>query len=245
LVPVVSPEFRIRINDAEPISAVLKAWESADLHKGKAIDAERVACTIVAGEIRVWNSIAVIATALLPSPVFGIEAVGAALLPVASLFALLGDFLFLGTTLLNRLICGPLRNLLIAPRRLLLHGALLRIWLLLLLLSMLLWCGTRRLLLGVLLRGRLLLLSLDMLLRFGTLLLLLGVLLGSWLILLLLGVLLRGWFLLVLLRTLRGWFLLSLLAPLLAWLGLLFRPFLFLAFFFLLCRAESGSSEKQ
>src|ERR1700692_606053 len=42
LVPVVSPEFRIRINDTEQKTPVLKARKPPNLHKGEAVDAERV-----------------------------------------------------------------------------------------------------------------------------------------------------------------------------------------------------------
>ena len=43
LVPVISPEFRVRINHTEPIPAVLESREPANLHKGEAVDSERVA----------------------------------------------------------------------------------------------------------------------------------------------------------------------------------------------------------
>ena len=42
LLPIGSPEFRIRIDDAEPITAVLETWEATDVHKGEAVGAERV-----------------------------------------------------------------------------------------------------------------------------------------------------------------------------------------------------------
>jgi len=42
LVPVVSPEFRIRVNDTEPIAAILETRKPANLHKGEAVDAERM-----------------------------------------------------------------------------------------------------------------------------------------------------------------------------------------------------------
>jgi hypothetical protein len=41
-VPIVSPEFRIRIDDAEPIAAVLETRIPANVHKGEAVDSERV-----------------------------------------------------------------------------------------------------------------------------------------------------------------------------------------------------------
>jgi hypothetical protein len=92
-VPVVSPVFRIRINGAEPITAVLKARIPANVHEGKAVDAERVVLAIVAIEIGVRNAVAMVAAALLPIAVLGVPVAGAMLPPVAPLFALLCNFL--------------------------------------------------------------------------------------------------------------------------------------------------------
>ena len=41
-VPILSPEFRIWIDDTEPIAAVLEARKPTNLHKGEAVDSERV-----------------------------------------------------------------------------------------------------------------------------------------------------------------------------------------------------------
>jgi len=265
LVPVRSPEFRIRINDTEPIAAVLETRKPANLHKGEAVDAERVDRAVVAAEIDVRNAIAVVAAALLPSAVLGVEAVGAALLPFASLFTLLRDFLLMSALLLNRLIGLPLRNLLVVLALLLLFGVLL-VGLVSLLLLGLLPALILRLLLGMLLVVLVSLLLLDLLpaliLRWllglllvglvsmllgllPVLVLLLSVLLIGRLLFLLLGMLLRGWLLLLSLGALlRSRCPLLLLASLLRGLGLFFRPVLLFLFLFLLCVPESGSSKK-
>jgi hypothetical protein len=264
-VPVGSPEFRIRINDTEPIATVLETWKTANLHKGEAVNAERVDRAIVAGEIYVRNPVAVIAAALLPCAMLGIKAAGAALLPFASLFALLRDFLLMSALLLNRLIGLPLRNLLVVLVLLLLFGVLLVVLVSLLLLDllpvlvlrfllgMLLGVLVSLLLLGLLpalilrlLLGLLLVVLVSMLLGLlPVLLLLLSVLLIGRLLFLPLGMLLRGWLLLLLLGALlSSRFLLLLLASLLRGLGLFFRPVLLFLFLFLLCVPESGGSTK-
>jgi len=153
LIPVGSPEFRVRINNAKPIAAVLESWKSANFHKGKVVHTERVSRTIVAAEIGVRDAVTGIAAALLPCAVFGIEVMRAPLLPFASLLALLGDLLLLRASLLNRLIRRPLGNLLSVLGRFLLRGVLRRIRFLLLLLRPLLRNGFFLLLLCMLLRG--------------------------------------------------------------------------------------------
>ena len=75
-VPVIPPVFRIRINGAEPIAAVLKARIPANVPEGKAVDAERVVLAIVAIEIGVRNAVAVVAAALLPIAVLGVPIAG-------------------------------------------------------------------------------------------------------------------------------------------------------------------------
>ena len=42
LVPVVSPKFRIWVNNSEPIATVLEAWKSAYFHEREAVDTKRV-----------------------------------------------------------------------------------------------------------------------------------------------------------------------------------------------------------
>lgn len=169
---------------------------------------------------------------------FGIEVVGATLLPFASLRALLGNFLLLRAPLLNWLLGLPLIDSLVSIALLLatsllrvlilllLLGALRRVPVLLLLLS-LLPVLILRLLLRVLLRGRFLLFLLSMLLRPWLGLLLLSILLCVPVLLvlldllpvlnlrLLLRVLLRGRFLLLLGMLLRAWLPLLLLRVLL------------------------------
>jgi hypothetical protein len=202
--------------------------------------------------------------------VLGFKAVGATLLPFASLRVLLGNFLLLRAVLLNWLTGLTLVDslvavvLLLAPGLLrvlillLLLGVLLRVPVLLLLLDLLLVL-ILLLLLGALLRIPVLLLLLDLrlvlilLLLLGTLLwgwlilLLLGMLLGVWPRLLLLRVLLRRWFLLLLLlgMWLRGWPLLFLLGSLLRRFRLPVGPSLLIAFLLLLCVPEHGGSKKQ
>jgi hypothetical protein len=95
LVPVVSPVFWIRINGTEPIATVLEARIPANLHEGEAVDAERVIPTIVATEIVVRNTVAVVAAALRPSAVLGVPALSTTLLPGAPLFAFLFTLLLL------------------------------------------------------------------------------------------------------------------------------------------------------
>jgi hypothetical protein len=124
----------------------------------------------------VGNAVPVIAAALLPGAVLGLEAMGATPLPFASLLVLLRDFLSVRALLLDRSIGLPLRYLLIVPVvLLLLLGVLLRVPVLLLL--GLLPVLILLLLLGVLLRSRFLLLLLGVLLRGRSMMLLLAPLL--------------------------------------------------------------------
>ena len=227
-VPVRCPVSRPRVNHTEPIAAVLEAWEPANQFEGEAVDAESVAPTIVATEIRVRNAVAVIATSLTPSAVVGLPIACPMSLPSGTLHLLLlrRDPLLPGFHLLGRLLLLlPVLGLLLLLIPLLGLPVLLRLLLLLIpllglpvLLSLLLLLSVLLLLLlrslpGLLLRlGTLLLLLfvLSLLLLLGVLLLLLFVLS----LLLLLGVLL-----LLLLRSLPG--LLSRLGTLLLGLSLL------------------------
>jgi hypothetical protein len=189
--------------------------------------------SIVIGEIHIIDAVACVATALLPSAVLGLKAVGATLLPTAPLFALLSNLLLLRALLLDRWIGRSLRSLLVISDRLLLLNTLLSV--------------PVSLLLGALLVVLVFLLLLDLLLVLVLLLLLLGALLAVLVFLLLLGVLLSVVILLLLLGVpLGGRFLWLLLAPLLRGLGLFFRLilFIFIAFLLLLCVSESGGSEK-
>ena len=188
---------------------------------------------------------------MLPGAVLGIEAVGATLLPFASLFASLGNFLLLCALLLDRAIGLPLVESLVVIVLLLLSDLLRALILLLLgvllgvlvlLLLDLLPVLILLLLLGVLLGVLVLLLLLD-LWPVLILLLLLGVLLGVLVLLLLLDLLPVLILLLLLGVLLGGRFLLLLLAPLLRGLGLSIRLILLVAFLFLLCVPERGGSE--
>jgi hypothetical protein len=207
LVPVGSPEFRIRIHYTEPITAVLETREPANLHERKAVDSERMARAVVAAEIGVRNAIAVISAALLPGAMLGFEATGATLLPFASLCAFLRNLLLMRALLLNWLPGLPLVDSLAAVA--LLRG------------SGLLGAFVLLLLLGALLRVPVLLPLLD-LLPVLILLLLRRVLLRRWFFLLL-GALLRAWLCLLLLSALlrRCLFLLLLCVLLRVWPGLL------------------------
>jgi hypothetical protein len=230
-VPVRCPVSRPRVNHTEPIAAVLEAWEPANQFEGEAVDAESVAPTIVATEIRVRNAVAVIATSLTPSAVVGLPIACPMSLPSGTLHLLLlrRDPLLPGFHLLGRLLLLlPVLGLLLLLIPLLGLPVLLRLLLLLGVLLLLLL----RSLPGLLLRlGTLLLLLfvLSLLLLLGVLLLLLFVLsllllLGVLLLLLLRslpGLLLRLGTLLLGLSLLDGWGLLGRLGPLLLLLLLL------------------------
>ena len=105
-VPVRCPVSRPRVNHTEPIAAVLEAWEPANQFEGKAVDAESVAPTIVATEIRVRNAVAVIAASLTPSAVVGLPIACPMSLPSGTLHLLLlrRDPLLPGFHLLGRLL---------------------------------------------------------------------------------------------------------------------------------------------
>ena len=230
-VPVRCPVSRPRVNHTEPIAAVLEAWEPANQFEGEAVDAESVAPTIVATEIRVRNAVAVIATSLTPSAVVGLPIACPMSLPSGTLHLLLlrRDPLLPGFHLLGRLLLLlPVLGLLLLLIPLLGLPVLLRLLLLLIPLLGLPVLLSLLLLLSVLLL--LLLRSLPgLLLRLGTLLLLLFVLsllllLGVLLLLLLRslpGLLLRLGTLLLGLSLLDGWGLLGRLGPLLLLLLLL------------------------
>jgi len=187
-----------------------------------------MAWTVVAAEIRVRNTVAAVSAALLPGAMLGFEAMGATLLPFASLRALLRNLLLLGALLLNGLPGLPLVDSLVPVA--LLAGS-----------------GLLRALVFLLLRGALLgvpvLLPLLDLLPALILLLLLRVLLGGWFFLLLLRTLLGVWPRLLLLSMLSGrrpFLLLRVLLgvwPRLLLLSMLFGSRLFLL---LLCMLLSG-----
>jgi hypothetical protein len=75
LIPVVAPIVGVRIHHREPVAAVLETRIAALIHEGKAIDAEVVTSTVVAAEIIVGNSVAMVAAALLPAAVIVIPVI--------------------------------------------------------------------------------------------------------------------------------------------------------------------------
>jgi hypothetical protein len=81
VVPIVGPVFRPRINQAKPITAVLKALTAANEHHGETVHAEPMILAIVATETVVRDSVAVVTATLLPAAVLGLPATCAITLP--------------------------------------------------------------------------------------------------------------------------------------------------------------------
>ena len=69
VIPIVRPVFRPRIYHAEPVAAVLESRTSAYNEEGTTVNSESMVWPKVSAVAGVWNSIAVIATALLPAAV--------------------------------------------------------------------------------------------------------------------------------------------------------------------------------
>ena len=69
VIPVVTPIFWPRINEANPIALVLEARVPANNQEGQAINAESVIRTKVSAITVVRNAVAVVATTLLPGAV--------------------------------------------------------------------------------------------------------------------------------------------------------------------------------
>ena len=69
LIPVVGPVAGPRINQGEPIAAVLEAGEAADHHVGLAVNDKSMARAEVSVVAIVRNAVAVVASALLPRAV--------------------------------------------------------------------------------------------------------------------------------------------------------------------------------
>jgi hypothetical protein len=170
VIPIVGPVFRPRVDQTEPIPAVLEATLPADIHHGEDVDAEPVILAIVAAETVIGNAVAVVSAALLPSAVLRPPAMGTITLPSDLLYVYL-----LGAALLYRpvvLLLALLPLLVLLPSDLLL---LRRVILLLTLLALLILLPLGLLLL-LLFRGVVLLLTLLallILLPLGLLLLLL------------------------------------------------------------------------
>lgn len=68
-VPVVCPGAGPRVNQAKPVAAVLEARESADNHIRLTKDDKGVARAKVSVVTVIWNTVAVVASALLPRAV--------------------------------------------------------------------------------------------------------------------------------------------------------------------------------
>jgi hypothetical protein len=95
LIPIGSPVFRIGIHGAHPIAAVLKARKTSYEQEGQIEDVEGMLPAIVCAEVVVRNTISVVAAALLPIAMLGLEAACAMLFPGPMLLAFLRVALFL------------------------------------------------------------------------------------------------------------------------------------------------------
>ena len=87
VVPIVRPVFRPRINQTEPITAVLEAAMSADVHHRETVDAEPMFLSVVAAEAVIRDAVAAVTAALLPSVVLRLPAMGTIPLPSDLLYA--------------------------------------------------------------------------------------------------------------------------------------------------------------
>jgi len=98
VIPIAGPVFWPRVNQTEPIPAVLETALPANVHHGEAVDAELVRLAIVATETAIRNAIAVVATTLLPGAMLRLPTLGTIILP--------SDLLLM---YLSRapLLCGP------------------------------------------------------------------------------------------------------------------------------------------
>jgi hypothetical protein len=86
VVPVVSPVFRPRVNQAEPIATVLETGIPTNDYYRTAVDSERMVLTKVAAEPVVRDAVAAITAAVLPSAVLGMPGTCSMLLPSVPLF---------------------------------------------------------------------------------------------------------------------------------------------------------------
>ena len=101
LIPVGSPELRVRIEEDEPVSGVLEARVSADVHERQTIDAEEVARAVVEAEVVGGYAVAVVSAALTPGAVLGVPIGSATLTPDVALLGLLALPLLDGAALLH------------------------------------------------------------------------------------------------------------------------------------------------
>ena len=175
VVPIGIPVLRPRVNQTEPIAAVMEAAMPANIPHGETVDAEPVILAIVATETILRNTIAAVAAALLPGAVLRLPAMCTRSLPCDLLLAYLSRApslcrkVVLLLTLLALLILLPLGLLLLLLScRVVLLLTLLALLILLPLSLLLLFRGVALLLT--------LLLPLLILLPFGLLLLLLALL---------------------------------------------------------------------
>jgi hypothetical protein len=89
VVPITRPVFRPRVDQSEPVAAVLEAALRANIHHGETVDAEPVILAIRATETVIRNTVAVIPASLLPGAVLGLPAMCAITLPSDLLLAYL------------------------------------------------------------------------------------------------------------------------------------------------------------
>src|ERR1035437_5857165 len=101
LIPVGSPILGIWIHHAEPIAAVLEPRIGADDQEGEVVDVEEVIRPVVAAEIAIRNSVAVVPATLLPAAPLGVPVGCAVLLPYSALLDLLSLLLRLCALLLQ------------------------------------------------------------------------------------------------------------------------------------------------
>jgi hypothetical protein len=205
-IPIASPVLRPRINEAEPVAAVLKAAISANIHHWETVDAEPVILTIVGTVTVIRNAIAVVSAALLPGAVLG--------LPVTRTVALPGGLLH-ACLFRAVLLCRPIAVLILMLLIVLFIGLLLLMLLVFLCIGLLLLL-LMILLLILLLSGLLLLLLMLLAFLFIGLPLLLMLLITLLLLSVCLLLLLWGFSLLLLFRLgvlfLLLWFVLLVLA---------------------------------
>jgi len=118
VIPIAGPVFWPRVNQTEPIPAVLEPALPTNIHHGETVDAELMRLAIGATETAIRNSIAVVTTTLLPGAMLRLPTLGTIPLPSDLLLmylrwaSLLGGPVVLLLTLLILLPSG-----LLLPRR--------------------------------------------------------------------------------------------------------------------------------
>jgi hypothetical protein len=81
VVPIAGPVFWPRVNQTEPIAAILETAVAANIHHGETVDAEPVILAIVGTETVIGNAVAVVTAALLPGAVLRLPAMCTITLP--------------------------------------------------------------------------------------------------------------------------------------------------------------------